>query len=167
LPEYPIWSENSGCELLMNFETLEFHQLKPEWGEALYNFFLAIKDDTEYFHPHPFTQEYAYRLSLYQGEDIYYITTDGREIVAYGLLRGWDEGFEMPSLGVAIHPKLRGTGLSKLFIFILHHLAKMKGAKKIRLKVYSNNIAAVKLYQNIGYEFISEENGQLLGVIQL
>jgi hypothetical protein len=49
----------------------------------------------------------------------------------------------------------------------LHSAARARGCSKVRLKVYPNNVAAVQLYRDLGYAFGDEEDGQLVGVVEL
>lgn len=128
---------------------------------------LQAAGDEAQFHPHPLVPAEAARLASYSGEDLYYIVTEGPRVLAYGMLRGWDAGFEVPSLGISVHPAERGAGLGKMLMEFLHAAARRKGASQIRLKVYPANTAALRLYRDLGYEFGAEEEGQLVGVLQL
>jgi ribosomal protein S18 acetylase RimI-like enzyme len=69
------------------------------------------------------------------------------------MLRGWDEGYQIPSLGLAIHPSVRGQGLGKMLMGFLHLQAFRRGAEKVRLRVNSTNDKALKLYKGLGYVF--------------
>jgi [ribosomal protein S18]-alanine N-acetyltransferase len=84
------------------------------------------------------------------------------------MLRGWDEGYDVPSLGIAVHPESRGQGLGELLMHFLHCAARRKGAREIMLKVYKENTAAYQLYLRLGYRFDGEEQkGQLVGRLAL
>ncbi len=146
--------------------SIEVRKLGPEWADALAEFFRALTErgDALQFHPHPLTALEAVRRCHYQGRDLYYILVEGERVLGYGLLRGWDEGYETPSLGIAIHPSARGEGLGTVFMHFLHAAAKWRGAKRVRLKVYPENAAAVKLYEGLGYRFTGQEAGQLVGI---
>lgn len=147
----------------------EYTVVSPSWVEKLAQFFkdiIANKDDL-YFHPHPLTYEMAKKIAVYEGDDLYFLQIKDNEIAGYAMLRGWDEGFTIPSLGIAIHPNFRNQGLGKEFMEFLHNQAKAKGASKVRLKVYSNNAGAQQLYESLGYSFSDEENGQLIGYYEL
>ena len=51
---------------------------------------------------------------------------------------------------------------------LLHATAKRRGAKKIRLKVYPDNVRAVRLYQSCGYRFDdATQNEQLVGFFEV
>ena len=149
--------------------SLEFRRLSPEWEQPLAEFLhlLQATGDSKYFHPHPLTAEEATIKAHYSGEDLFYVLVLGREVLGYGMLRGWDEGYSIPSLGIALLPAARGIGLGKAFMHFLHAAARCKGATGIRLKVFPGNETAVRLYADLGYRFVAEEADQLVGMIDL
>ena len=150
-------------------KNLEYTLVSPSWAEKLAQFFsaLVVNKDALYFHPHPFTCEMAKKIAKYEGDDLYFLQIKDNEITGYAMLRGWDEGYEIPSLGIVIHPDFRNHGLSIEFMEFLHNQARAKGVTKLRLKVYSNNTVAQHLYESLGYSFTDEENGQLIGYYEL
>lgn len=135
--------------------SLEIIRLSPGWQEGLKLFFQALRDngDASFFCPHPTDEETISQLVRYNGRDLYYLLVEEDNILGYGLLRGWDEGYQIPSLGIAIHPSARGSGLAKVLMHFLHALVFRKGARKVRLRVLKNNEKAISLYRNIGYVF--------------
>ncbi len=148
---------------------LEHCSVNPDYAEPLSRFFqrLVAAGIDRFFHPHPFTAEEAMARSSYQGKDVYYLLIDGDEIIGYGMLRGWDEGFQTPSLGIVIDPNAQGRGLARYLMRVLHDTARERGASQIRLRVYPENKQAVKLYKSLGYEFLDEQDGQLIGILKL
>lgn len=148
---------------------LEFRKLVPGMANALLQFLIELRKagDEKFFHPHAFTGEEVRRLAYYEGSDLYYVMCDGERVLGYGMLRGWDEGYRIPSLAIAVHPEMRGRELSQVFVLFLHLVARLRGARRIRLKVYPENIRARRLYEKIGYKFEAEEAGQLVGFIDL
>jgi [ribosomal protein S18]-alanine N-acetyltransferase len=153
----------------MTVSPLEIQAIDERVEQPLVEFFHALKEagDDKYFHPHPFTEEAARKLTHYTGKDLYYVLIEGDKILGYGMLRGWDEGYDVPSLGTAIRASARGLGFGKLFMHFLHAAARRRGASRIRLKVYPSNKVAVALYKGLGYRFESEEEGQLVGFVDL
>jgi ribosomal-protein-alanine N-acetyltransferase len=147
---------------------LELRRVGKEHERGLTRFFEAIVAEgaDRWFHPHPFTAEHAFFLASYQGRDLYYVATQGDTIVAYGMLRGWEEGYDVPSLGIAVLGRARGTGLARTFMQFLHSAARLHGAPRVRLKVYPENAAARRLYESLGYRFESGSDDQLLGYFE-
>lgn len=119
------------------------------------------------FHPHPFGSTDAIRVCAYPGQDIYAGAFLDGTLVGYGMLRGWDEGFAVPTLGIYLAPSARGSGLARRFMDVLHGMALDRGASRVMLKVYPDNQAALALYRRIGYVFDGESTGQLTGHIDL
>lgn len=147
---------------------LECRVLSLDWKEPLIEFLTAIREanETDYFYPHPFTEDAVEKVILNSRNDLYYILSEAKSVLGYGMLRGWDEGFEIPSLGIAIHPAARNAGLGRAFMYFLHGVARRSGARKIRLRVRSQNSSAVRLYESLGYDFGAEEGGYLVGILK-
>ncbi len=145
---------------------LEFRRAAD--AHALTEFFDALTAacDDRFFHPHALTPAEARRVCSHDGEDLYLVAADGDRVVAYGLLRGWDIGFEVPSLGIAVHPHERGCGVARAFMHYLHATARRRGAPRVRLKVYHDNTPAKRLYESLGYVFAEKgSDGQLIGLL--
>ncbi len=136
---------------------------------------LARAGDERLFHPHPLTREAARRICRHRDvtrdgpHDEYHLAIapsgDGgsETVVAYGMLRGWAEGYETPSLGIAVHPDHRSRGIARQLMDHLHAVAAARGAARVRLKVYRQNLAAVRLYESLAYEFEPFSESELLG----
>ncbi|MCK1568763.1 ribosomal protein S18 acetylase RimI-like enzyme [Bradyrhizobium sp. GM5.1] len=150
--------------------SLEIVHLRPGHATLLAELFAIIAADQRCsrFHPHPFTQAEAARICNHRGNDRYLALRTEERLLAYGLLRGWDEGFAIPSLGIYVVPELRGSGAARLLMEHLHLTAQLSGAKRIRIKVYPDNILAQRLYLSLGYCFSDlRETDQLVGILDL
>ena len=134
---------------------MEIVRLTPERQEGLKLFLHNLKDggDDEFFSPHSTDDLSISKIATQNSKDLYYLIVEGKQVIGYGLLRGWDEGYAIPSLGMAIHPLVRGIGLGKLFMNFLHMLAFRRGASKVRLRVNKKNDKAISLYKGLGYVF--------------
>ena len=162
--------------------TLLCRRLAKADGRGLASLFAALweHNDHRLFHPHPLTAETADALAgqhasphtVLANRDEYHVVLDctssceerRERIVAYGMLRGWAEGFDVPSLGIAVHPQQRGRGIARQFMQHLHRVAIGRGAEQVRLKVYRHNLAAVALYESLGYTFTPHSDAEWLGV---
>ena len=154
-----------------NVSTLQYIRLTPKWTKSLILFFQALEEsgDIYNFNPHPATENIINELATHSGLDLYYLLIERDKILGYGLLRGWDEGFEVPSLGIAIHPSTGGRGLGESLMLFLHSEARKRGSKKIRLRVRVKNRVAIKLYRKMGYILKNEgsKDEYLIGFKQL
>jgi len=153
----------------VNKTPLEFRQLVPDLRAQLEEFFLELhsNQDEKFFHPHPFTPEAADEICRRVGRDLYYSALADNKILGYGILRGWDEGFETPSLGIAIHPQARGLLLGAALMHFLHAAARQRGAQRIRLTVYKENYVARRLFSKLGYEYEDSGSDKLVGFLDL
>jgi len=153
----------------LRVKQLECRKLTIEWKQQLVNFLRDLEKagESKYFHPHLFTDEALNRVVQYTGKDIYYILIEEDTVLGYGLLRGWDEGYKTPSLGIAIHPSARNTGLGTMFMHFLHTAARRNGATQVRLRVYPENVKGIKLYKDLGYKFKTKESKYLVGIFDL
>lgn len=143
-------------------------RLAPGDAPALAQFFAQLSaDSVALFHPHPFTVEHSKVIAEYPGRDYYAAAFIGSEIAAYGMLRGWDEGFAIPSLGIAVASAHRGSKLGRLMMDYLHAVARLNGAPSIMLKVYKHNEAAVRLYRQLGYVLTDLNEREWRGTFQL
>lgn len=140
-------------------QSMEIVRLSPKWQEGLLVFLqdLHASGDDVLFSPHASDEDTINRLVSFDTVDSYYLLVEKGIVLGYGLLRGWDEGYQIPSLGMAIHPSARRSGLGNMFMNFLHLVARRKGADKIRLRVFKENDRAIGLYKSLGYVF--EDDG--------
>lgn len=153
----------------MGLAILECSRLGPRGVALLGEFFRALRESgsTRHFHPHPLTDDEAANRVAYSGQDLYAALVDDSRVLGYGMLRGWDKGHEVPSLGIAIRPDARGLGLGMAMMHFLQAAARLRGARRVRLKVHADNLVACRLYEQLGYRFEGEEDGQRVGYIEL
>lgn len=127
---------------------LEAHQNFPGWRKGVYP-----------------TREDAVQGI---GEDALFVATVGNEIAGTFILRHRPEpGYAKADWGTqledrevlvlytfAVHPRHlhRGVG-RKLMEFILAHAAQEK-MKAVRLDVYEKNIPAIRLYEQLGFQYV-------------
>ena len=102
---------------------LEIIHLNATHSKLLAKFFEEIdtKDYKNDFSPHPFTSKQAEYICNYAGMDLYYaVVLEKQRIVGYGMLRGWEEGYEVPSLGICILREHQASYMGKLLL--LYHI---------------------------------------------
>jgi GNAT superfamily N-acetyltransferase len=144
---------------------VEFRVVTPGDAQVLADVFSDI--DQTFFRPHPFTDDEASLIASHAGPDVYAILLDGQRPVAYGMLRGWDEGYSTPSLGIAVRTSAQGRGLGRLMMQHLHGEAKRRGASVVRLRVHRDNTRARRLYESMGYRYDGEDRGELVMLLDL
>lgn len=144
-------------------DALEIVRLRLENVQGLFGLLGAIegKGEAKWFRPHPFTLEHLKTLCQPGKRDLFYLMSANAAVFGYGLLRGWDEGYDIPSLGLAVHPNYRSIGLGSTMIQFLHCAARARGCQRVRLRVEQGNSAAINLYLRMGYRFESPVDGDV------
>ena len=110
------------------------------------------------------TNEKFISLLTKASKDKYFGIFFGDEIVGFYMLRGFDEGYKIPSYGVIILSKFSNKGLSKLTLYHAFSLCRINNIKKLMLKVHPENTFAKNLYESLGFEKtgFDERNGNYI-----
>jgi glycosyltransferase involved in cell wall biosynthesis/ribosomal protein S18 acetylase RimI-like enzyme len=129
------------------------HELGPDDGDALAELFEEnnVEEVVRGFDPFPLTEETAQRLAAYEGGDHYYIAREGAVAVGLSMLRGWDDGYDVPSFGVLVDQRRQGRGIGTALTAWTVCKAKELGAEQVRLSVYASNPAAYGIYARLGF----------------
>lgn len=149
---------------------LVIEPVQPADAAALADFFRVLAADPQtvcFFHPHPLTASTAFELANRRGLDRYYLARYGGRVVGYSLLRGWEEGYTIPSFGGCTHPRLRGAGLGHALLEHAIAASRAAGARQLRLTVYRANTAAVHLYRKFGFVLTLRNEQEWLGLLNL
>jgi hypothetical protein len=98
-------------------DALEIVRIDPTMEENLALLFreIRVSNDHLHFHPHLFDDQTARWIANYDGHDLYVVVREpGTDrFLGYGMLRGWDAGFDVPSLGILIVEKHAGRDSEK------------------------------------------------------
>ena len=158
-------SENVGTPAPHHFQEVASHHRSEltAFLEAL-----SLNGDEDFFHPHALNQAAVSDIITRseQGPDEYWVLRN-QGILAYGMLRGWAEGFDIPSLGVAVSPRHRGQGLARAIMEHLHKRACHRGASSVRLTVHRQNASALSLYRKFGYTLRPKSMTEYIGELFL
>jgi len=149
--------------------TVLLEKLAPRHEVGLSDLFCALRanGDVNFFYPHPLTSEEARKLCRCSGLDQYFVATVNGRILGYGMLRGWDEGYAIPSLGLATHPDARSQGLSEFLMRGLIQEARNRGAPQLRLTADASRLRLINFFVRHGFVFSPFKPGRLLGMLDL
>jgi ribosomal-protein-alanine N-acetyltransferase len=129
-------------------------KLRPSDATALTELFEGLRADSDtrrFFHPHPLDDANAQRIAEYRGQDFYLGCFEGDRVVGYAMLRGWDEGFRVPALGVATDPDRRREGIGRMLVRRALELAGERGADQVLLHVHGDHVVAKRWYEAEGF----------------
>ncbi|HEX3052827.1 MAG TPA: N-acetyltransferase [Aggregatilineaceae bacterium] len=118
---------------------------------------------TRYFHPFPLTRETALSIAATAHLDRYYVAIQNDQIVGMFMLRGWDEGYSIPSFGVFVDYRCHQKGFGRQLTEFAIEEARRLGCPSIRLSVYASNHRAVHLYESLSFEEVEREQVMLAG----
>jgi ribosomal protein S18 acetylase RimI-like enzyme len=155
---------------LADGRSVSFRRLCAADEERLTAYFAKIRADSTStgFRPHPFDADTARVVAAGTGRDMYVVGLTDGDFVAYGMLRGWDANYEVPSLGIYVSPVARGSSVAEAFMGYLHGLAAGMGSSTVRLTVDEWNGPALRLYRRLGYSFTTyAEPGRLVGTVNV
>jgi len=143
-----------------------FEAIGPGHADALARLFARndVPAVTATFDPFPLDAETARRIATQPREDRYYaaVAPDGT-ILGMTMLRGWDEGYDVPSFGTFVDHELHGRGVGSGLLDETIAAARALGAPRIRLSVYASNEAAHGIYRSRGFQEVERGAARVAG----
>jgi perosamine synthetase len=132
---------------------LAFEPVGPGHVEVLANLFArnALPAVTEGFDPFPLTLAQAQQIALAPRKDAYYVAFSDGQAVGFSMLRGFDEGYEVPSFGIFVDHEHHALGIGRRLTEWTIEQARLRRCPAMRLSVYSTNLVAHRLYRLLGF----------------
>ncbi len=139
--------------------------LKAENAEELSAMLLAQTSEyARFFYPFGFELAAISEVLANQGQDVYMgVFWQGR-VVGFFMLRGWNEGYEVPSFGIVIDEKYRGYGLEMLSLDSAKAICRLRGVERMMLKMHPENFSAKGVARKIGFvqSGVEPESGNVI-----
>lgn len=134
--------------MIIRFRKLSFYDI-----EKLGNLLEANNrpEVINFFYPFPMTRETAQNILHPIRKDLFFAALIGDKPIGMSMLRGTDEGFEIPSFGIFIDYLHQGKGYGKRLTKWTLGWADYHQIKKVRLAVHESNLVALKIYQSLGF----------------
>lgn len=104
-----------------------------------------------FFRPFDFNQASICHMLLNREQDVFMGMFWQGRLVGFFMLRGWDEGYEVPAYGALIDEAHSGYGLATLSLRIAKAISKLSRAPRIMLKVHQANTRAKSLFERAGF----------------
>ena len=119
--------------------------LRVEDAQALSSMLLAQSPEyTRYFNAFSFAADHIAKMLAERGQDIYMGLLWQDELAGMFMLRGWNEGYDVPALGTFIAEKYRGYGLMHLTVETMKVIGRLRGASRVIYKSHPDNAPAKK-----------------------
>jgi RimJ/RimL family protein N-acetyltransferase len=122
------------------------------------------KDYNKHFIPFEINYENLASILQKTDKDLFFGIFVDKKIAGFFMLRGFDDGYDIPSYGVWISSKFANKGLAKLTLQYSLSICRLAGVKRIMLKFHPENIIAMKMYKYFGFEEtgIDEKIGHII-----
>jgi ribosomal-protein-alanine N-acetyltransferase len=111
----------------------------------------ARPEVTSSFDPFPLDRKEARRIALESHRDGYYVAARADSLVGFSMLRGFDEGYEIPSFGIFVDHDAHGQGVGRALTAWTIEAARRRGCPSVRLSAYANSAVALGLYASMGF----------------
>jgi [ribosomal protein S18]-alanine N-acetyltransferase len=134
-------------------DSVAIRRIEPSDFTALASF-LERNNTSEvrrYFSPFPLDEDTARKICLEDHRDLFFVAIREKQIIGLSMLRGWDEGFHVPSFGILIDRFCTGRGIGRRMTEFTIKEAREASCEHVRLTVYASNIRAVELYRSVGF----------------
>lgn len=133
--------------------SLEARELTPADVEALGDLFQAndTRETRRQFSPFALDRAVARRLLESPHLDRFFGGWNEGRLMAFGMLRGWDEGYAVPSFGLLLDAAARGRGLSQAMVAFGLGLARRLGCNEVRATVNASNLPSLRMLERAGY----------------
>jgi [ribosomal protein S18]-alanine N-acetyltransferase len=150
---------------MLDRDTLVFRIVQQADKEKLLAFFKEnnIPEVTATFTAFPLEESTVEYIVEREHRDIYNILISGQRVIGFSMLRGFEDGYTIPSFGIIIDYRFQNLGLGKHLLSLTIDQAKSIGCTKVRLSVYQCNQAGWKIYQAIGFREVERTKVDLLG----
>ncbi|NDJ76064.1 MAG: GNAT family N-acetyltransferase [Chloroflexi bacterium] len=146
-------------------ETLTIRLAEPSDYDKLWAFFQENNraDVTAHFQPFPLTEESARFICHEEKKDRYYLAFDGEQLIGLSMLRGWDEGYDIPAYGLIIDYRLHTKGFGTVVVNHAFAEARSLGSPGVRITTHATNDAVNHFCRKHGFEMLSKEPIELDG----
>lgn len=132
---------------------LRFEPIEPRHADRLAELFERnrVSRVTDMFDPFPLTGAEARRIALVPRRDAFYVATRNERLLGFSMLRGFDEGYAIPSFGIFVDHQSHGQGVGRELTAWTIEQARRRDCPALRLTVYVSNLTAHRLYESLGF----------------
>lgn len=104
-----------------------------------------------YFHPFPLNAESAHRITCSQSRDRFYVAVWEGQFAGFSMLRGWEEGYDIPSYGTFVGTNFRKLCIAKDLLGFTIQEAKNMGCPGVRFSTYATNWRVIRAAKIEGF----------------
>lgn len=91
-------------------------------------------------------------------QDVYFAMFWNDQLISVAMLRGWDEGYDIPSFGILVDEKFKGVQVMPILLETAKLMCRMSKVKRMMLKIHPDN-ASIRTINRFGFRHTSTEDG--------
>lgn len=117
-----------------------------------------------FFHPFGYDENSVAGALAGQGQDVFTGLFWNGQIVGFFMLRGWNEGYEVPAFGILIDEQYRGCGLEMAALDTAKVICRLRKVPRLMIKMHPDNISAKGVARKTGFTQtgVEAESGNLI-----
>ena len=136
----------------MEIANLMFRPLRAEDASALSKWLRAQPPTyARFFRPFGYDEGSIAKTLASQGPDVFMGLFWREEIVGFFMLRGWNEGYEVPAFGILIDEQYRGYGLEMAALDTAKVICRLRNVSRLMIKMHPDNISAKGVARKTGF----------------
>lgn len=108
-------------------------------------------DYIRFFYPFEFDLASVTTVLANQRQDVLMGVYWESRLVVFFMLRGWNEGYDVPSFGIIVDENYRGCGMELISLDAAKAICRLRGAERMMLKMHPDNITAKGVARKIGF----------------
>lgn len=99
-----------------------------------------------------------------QGQDVFMGLFWREQVVGFFMLRGWNEGYDVPAFGILIDEQYRGYGLEMAALDTAKVICRLRNVSRLMIKMHPDNISAKGVARKTGFvqTGVEAESGNLI-----
>lgn len=144
---------------------LAIRPLAVEDAAALSSMLLSQSPEyARFFRPFDFDTDTIANVLASQRQDVLMGLYWQSQMVGFFMLRGWNEGYDVPAFGILIDENYRGCGLEMLSLETAKIICKLRGATRLMIKMHPDNISSKGVARKTGFvqSGVEAESGNLI-----
>ncbi|NTV62222.1 MAG: GNAT family N-acetyltransferase [Oscillochloris sp.] len=132
---------------MISIQPLTFDHLGP----LVAAYAVAPAAYSAYFQPFSFDLPTLQAILAQRVADLYFLVRWADEPAGFFMLRGFDQGYRVPTYGVWIAPPFSRRGLGRETLHHAVRTCRARGCDELMLKVHPLNIRAMRMYERFGF----------------
>ena len=104
-----------------------------------------------FFHPFAYDESVIADALARQGRDVFMGLFWQEQVVGFFMLRGWNEGYDVPAFGILIDEQYRGYGLEMAALDTAKVICRLRNVSRLMIKMHPDNISAKGVARKTGF----------------